>query len=230
MAPTAASQVLGDDGRPVCYTPDDFDEIFTTTDEHEAGHHVKIGWLLLDEVVGTGITGPVAIEFVQRVVPSDWRAAGGFVGMRTVPVERGPDDETTYVLGYLKPGRTRTAELVETTTQAALACTGYDSATGPVNCTVARCLPSDLGCAGAGASMRGDLAAVDRGTTRCRSSPSPTPCRRRRSLVTRKILTPSASACRHRASPCRVMLGVAGGRRRRAAGREPAAQAIRTHA
>jgi hypothetical protein len=46
--------VLDDDGRVVRYTPDDFDEIWTTTDEHEAGHHVSIGWILLDEVVGAG--------------------------------------------------------------------------------------------------------------------------------------------------------------------------------
>jgi hypothetical protein len=93
-------QVIGEDGRPVYYRPDDFDEVFTTTDEHEAGRHVKLGWLLLDEVVGPG-TGPGKIEMVQRMV----NTGSGF-SVRTVPVERGPDDEITYILGYLKPGRT----------------------------------------------------------------------------------------------------------------------------
>ena len=81
------------------YTPDDFDEIYLTTDEHEAGRHVKIGWLLLDEVVGKG-DGPDRIEFVKRCRP--WERTGS---QRIVPSSVGPDDETTYVLGYLKPGR-----------------------------------------------------------------------------------------------------------------------------
>ena len=89
------------DGRPVCYTPDDFDEIYLTTDEHEAGRHVEIGWLLLDEVVGKG-HGPDRIEFVKRMVSS---GGDGGPSLRTVPINVGPDDETTYVLGYLKPGR-----------------------------------------------------------------------------------------------------------------------------
>ena len=89
-------QVVGDDGKPVFYLPDDFDEIYTTTDEHEAGRHVKIGWLLLDEVVGPG-EGPGEIEIVQRLVREGT--------VLSVPVERAPEDETTYVLGYLKPGR-----------------------------------------------------------------------------------------------------------------------------
>jgi hypothetical protein len=100
--PDGRFQVLGDDGTVRWFTPDDFDEIFTTTEEHEAARHVKIGWLLLDEAVGRG-HGPGHIDFVVRPV-----STGGMGGlsMRTVPVDRGPDDETTYVLGYLKPGRT----------------------------------------------------------------------------------------------------------------------------
>jgi len=35
-------EVLGDDGKLVRCTADDFDEIFTTTDAHEAGRHVKL--------------------------------------------------------------------------------------------------------------------------------------------------------------------------------------------
>lgn len=94
--------VLDDDGRLVRYTPDDFDEIWTTTDEHEAGHHVSIGWILLDEVVGAG-DGPGHTEFRQKGVYTGGES-GGF-SLRSVPVEVGPDDVTTYVLGYLKAGR-----------------------------------------------------------------------------------------------------------------------------
>ena len=99
--------VLDDDGRLVRYTPDDFDEIWTTTDEHEAGHHVSIGWILLDEVVGAG-HGPGRTEFRQKPVYTGGEpgAIGGGYSLRSVPVEIGPDDVTTYVLGYLKEGRT----------------------------------------------------------------------------------------------------------------------------
>ena len=98
--------VLDDDGRLVRYTPDDFDEIWTTTDEHEAGHHVSIGWILLDEVVGAG-DGPGRTEFRQKPVYTGGEpgAIGGGFSLRSVPVEIGPDDVTTYVLGYLKDGR-----------------------------------------------------------------------------------------------------------------------------
>jgi hypothetical protein len=92
--------VLDDDGRLVRYAPDDFDEIWTTTDEHEAGHHVSLGWLLLDEVVGRG-SGPGHEELVVR--PTG--AGDGGASFRTVPIRVGPDDVITYVLGYLKPGR-----------------------------------------------------------------------------------------------------------------------------
>jgi hypothetical protein len=92
--------VLDDDGRLVRYTPDDFDEIWSTTDEHEAGRHVSIGWVLLDELVGRG-NGPGHEELVVR--PTG--AGDGGASFRTVPIRVGPDDVTTYVLGYLKPGR-----------------------------------------------------------------------------------------------------------------------------
>jgi hypothetical protein len=94
--------VLGADGGLVRYLPDDFDEIWTTTDEHEAGRHVSIGWLLLDEVVGPG-SGPGHVEIQQRAVFTG--GATGNFSVRSVPVDVGPDDATTYVLGYLKPGR-----------------------------------------------------------------------------------------------------------------------------
>ena len=88
--------VLDDDGRLVRYTPDDFDEIWTTTDQHEAGHHVSIGWILLDEVVGAG-DGPGELEF--RMEPTGegrYQSAPHFAASRGV---------TTYVLGFPKPGR-----------------------------------------------------------------------------------------------------------------------------
>jgi hypothetical protein len=92
--------VLDADGHLVRYLPDDFDEIWTTTDEHEAGHHVSIGWLLLDEVVGSG-DGPDREVFVTRPTST----GGEGLAVRTFPVKIGPDDVTTYILGYLKPGR-----------------------------------------------------------------------------------------------------------------------------
>jgi hypothetical protein len=77
--------VLYAHGHLVRYTPDDFDEIWTTTDEHEAGHHVSIGWLLLDEVVGRG-PGPGHEELVVR--PSaggDGASPGGRCPSVSVP-------------------------------------------------------------------------------------------------------------------------------------------------
>jgi hypothetical protein len=88
--------VLDDHGRPVRYTPDDFDEIWTTTDEHDAGHHVSIGWILLDEIVGAG-DGPGELEF--RMEPT------GEGRYQSAPHYAAPAGVTTYVLGYLKPGR-----------------------------------------------------------------------------------------------------------------------------
>ena len=88
--------VLDDDGRLVRYTPDDFDEIWTTTDEHEAGHHVSIGWILLDEVVGVG-DGPGELEF--RMQPT------GEGRYQSAPHFAAPAGVTTYVLGFPKPGR-----------------------------------------------------------------------------------------------------------------------------
>ena len=87
--------MLDADGKLVSYTPDDFDEIFSTTDEHEAGRHVKLGWLLLDEVVGREGGKPALDTF--------WRRVAG----RVLPADddsqyRAPDNVTTYVLGYLK--------------------------------------------------------------------------------------------------------------------------------
>ena len=110
--------VLDDDGRLVRYVPDDFDEIWTTTDVHEAGHHVSIGWLLLDEVVGSS-DDPGHEEFRQVNVytgspgGAGFAADAGIAGLpgsgfskRTVPVHvDSRESVTTYILGYLKPGR-----------------------------------------------------------------------------------------------------------------------------
>ncbi len=90
-------EVLNADGKLVRCTPDDFDEIFSTTDEHEAGRHVKLGWLLLDEVVGREGGKPALDTF--------WRRAAG----RVLPAAddsqyEAPEDVTTYVLGYLEEG------------------------------------------------------------------------------------------------------------------------------
>ena len=83
-------------GRLVRYTPADFDEIWTATDEHEAGCHVGLGWIMLDEVVGLGERSG-GVEF--RMEPT------GEGRYQSKPHELPPDDVTTYVLGYLKPGR-----------------------------------------------------------------------------------------------------------------------------
>lgn len=87
-------------GRQVRYAPDDFDEIWTTTDVHEARRHVGLGWILLDESVGQG-DEPAGEVLDNRAVASG--IGGG--SYRTVPVPGAPDAVTTYVLGYLKPGR-----------------------------------------------------------------------------------------------------------------------------
>jgi hypothetical protein len=90
-------EVLDADGRLVRYTPDDFDEVFSTTDEHEAGRHVKLGWLLLDEVVGREGGKPALDTFWRR-------AAGRGLPAADDPQHEAPDDVTTYVLGFLKEG------------------------------------------------------------------------------------------------------------------------------
>ena len=95
--PDGVFEVLGDDGKLVAYTAADFDEIFTTTDEHEAGRHVKLGWILLDEVLGR--------EGGKPALDTCWRRVAG----RVLPAAddqqyEAPDDVTTFVLGILKEG------------------------------------------------------------------------------------------------------------------------------
>lgn len=89
--------VLGADGTLVRHAADDFEEIFTTTDEHEAGRHVKLGWILLDEVVAREGGKPAPDTFWRRV-------AGRVLPAADDPQYAAPDDVTTYVLGYLKEG------------------------------------------------------------------------------------------------------------------------------
>jgi len=90
-------EVSDADGKLVTYNPDDFDEIFSTTDGHEAGRHVKLGWLLLDEVVGRERGKPALDTFWRRVASRALPTADD-------PQYRAPDNVTTYVLGYLKEG------------------------------------------------------------------------------------------------------------------------------
>jgi hypothetical protein len=91
-------EVVGADGAAVRYSEAEFDELWSTTDEREMRRHVGLGWILLDEQVGPG-DGPGHLELVTRAETSG--GAGGLT-MRKVPVEVGPDDVTTYLLGHLK--------------------------------------------------------------------------------------------------------------------------------
>jgi len=95
--PDGVFEVLGDDGGLVRYKPDDFAEIFTTSDEHEAGRHVGLGWMLLDERVGREGGKPALDTFWRRV-------AGRVLPAADDPRYEAPDDVTTYVLGFLKEG------------------------------------------------------------------------------------------------------------------------------
>jgi hypothetical protein len=94
-------EVLGDHGELVRYTTDDFDEVFMTTDEHEAGRHVGLGWILLDERAGREGGKPSLDTFWRR-------AAGRVLPAVDDPQHAAPDDVTTYVLGYLNEGATGT--------------------------------------------------------------------------------------------------------------------------
>jgi len=94
-------EVLGDDGELVRYTAADFDEVFTTTDGHEAGRHVGLGWILLDERVGREGGKPALDTFWRR-------AAGRVLPALDDPQYAAPEDVTTYVLGYLSAGATGT--------------------------------------------------------------------------------------------------------------------------
>ena len=95
--PDGVFEVIGDDGKVELYRPTDFDEIFTTTDEHEAGRHVGLGWMLLDEVVGREGGKPALDTFWRRV-------AGRVLPAADDPQYEAPDDVTTYVLGCPKEG------------------------------------------------------------------------------------------------------------------------------
>ena len=81
------------------YATANFDEFFTTTDEHVVHQHASIGWLRLDESVTPG-AGPGHEELQLRPV-----SAGGYGGQsfRKVPVHV-PDDLPQFLLGHLRPG------------------------------------------------------------------------------------------------------------------------------
>ena len=89
--------VRGVHGERVRYAADDFVEVFATTDELEAGRHVKLGWILLDERVGREGGKPAVDTFWRR-------AAGRALPAADDPQYAAPEDVTTYVLGYLKEG------------------------------------------------------------------------------------------------------------------------------
>jgi hypothetical protein len=93
--PDGMFEVIGADGRVELVRPSDFDEIFTTTDEHEAGRHVKLGWLLLDERVGQQGGKPALDTLFRRIV-------GRVLPASADPQYEAPEDVTTYVLGYRK--------------------------------------------------------------------------------------------------------------------------------
>ncbi|HZL65501.1 MAG TPA: hypothetical protein VFD50_11235 [Thermoleophilia bacterium] len=91
-------EVSGAGGDVVRYAEADFDELWKTTDEHEMRRHVGLGWILLDEQVGPG-DGPGHPELAAR---TETTGGGWGLTMRTVAVDAGPDDVTTYLLGHLK--------------------------------------------------------------------------------------------------------------------------------
>ena len=92
--PSRTYHVVDKHGRALRYVSDDFDEIFSTTDVREAGRHVGLGWLLLDETMGPGHE-PGHLEFEMRATGADYQST---------PVVRAGSAATTYVLGYLKDG------------------------------------------------------------------------------------------------------------------------------
>jgi hypothetical protein len=93
--PDGVFEVIGPDGRVELFRPSDFDEIFTTADEHEAGRHVKLGWLLLDERAGEEGGKPALDTFFRRM-------AGRVLPGADDPQYEAPGHVTTYVLGYRK--------------------------------------------------------------------------------------------------------------------------------
>jgi hypothetical protein len=112
--------VLGAGGHLVRYTPHDFDEIWATTDEREAGRHVGLGWILLDEVAaeprgdGRGVLERAFSSGIGEGVGWDRRSGDGVdlgIGPGKPFASDGAQAEgvTTYILGYLIPGRTGSA-------------------------------------------------------------------------------------------------------------------------
>ncbi len=91
------------DGNRVRYTPDDFDEILTTSEAHEMRRLIGLGWLLLDEQVSTDPGRRSSwIDTAFR------RSAGRVLAAQDDPEYKPPSDATTYVLGCLKDGATGT--------------------------------------------------------------------------------------------------------------------------
>lgn len=96
-------EVVDADGVARRYSPDDFDEIFATSDESEMHRHLSIGWLLLDEGVATDPgTRPSWLDTLFR------REAGRVLPAGDDPAYVPPSDVPRYILGYLKAGRSGT--------------------------------------------------------------------------------------------------------------------------
>ena len=91
-------EVASADGSVTRYAAGDFDEIWTTTDEHEMRRHVGLGWVLLDESVGAGERSGARQELEIRAETS---GAGRVSPCAPLPSTVGPDDVTTYTLGHL---------------------------------------------------------------------------------------------------------------------------------
>jgi hypothetical protein len=101
--PDGVFEIVGADGDWVRYTPDDFEEIFSTISEPEMRQHLGLGWLLLDEQIvhDPGSSAPWIDTMLRReagrVLPAGDDPA--YVPLKDCPV---------YVLGYLKDGATGT--------------------------------------------------------------------------------------------------------------------------
>jgi hypothetical protein len=108
--------VVDDQGRSLRFVPDDFDEIWTTTDRHEAARHASTGWLPLDEVAAEPAGDTRGL--LQRAFDSGIGEGVGWDRRSSDGVDLGigpgrpfpgggaqPEGETTYILGHLRPGR-----------------------------------------------------------------------------------------------------------------------------
>jgi hypothetical protein len=101
--PDGAFEVVTADGDSVRYTPDDFDEIFSTFDEPEMRRHLGLGWLLLDEQM---VHDPG--KSASWIDTGSRRMFGRALPAGDDPAYVPPSDSPIYVLGYLKEGASGT--------------------------------------------------------------------------------------------------------------------------